>query len=482
MIRALVLLPAAAGLLAQTPAGLTPEETRGRQIYERGASSSGGRIAAVIGSGEPISGAVLPCANCHGHEGQGRPEGGISPSNITWDVLTKPYAAPNPGGRTHSPYNERLLRRAFGMGIDPAGNQLNEAMPRYQMSLEDAKDLVAYIGKLGRTVDSGIGDSAIRIGVMLPAQGASDNSPSIRKILNDYFGRVNESGGIFNRHIEIVFGELPGDPHRKADALRRFLDREPVFAIAFADFSGAEREMSAVLRETGMPTISTIAPFPDTSAPLNPWVFYLDGGAAAEISALADFAGHLPGWRSAPLIVCSGDAVPGQTISELKQRLRDTGLGDASATDCARLPASGGPVFWLRTEPPPIGPSADAPYRLFFSGALSPDLSRIRGADTNAEAFVAVETGSAPSAAPDPDARLRTVWERTTTSAGVLAEALRRAGRGLTRASFVEALEGFDRVQTDLGVPLTFGPARRVGFLGVRVLKWDPVRGAWIAQ
>src|SRR6516164_6877679 len=46
------------------------------------------------------------------------------------------------------PYNERLVIRAVTMGIDSGGNRLNAAMPKYQLTREQADDLVAYLKRL----------------------------------------------------------------------------------------------------------------------------------------------------------------------------------------------------------------------------------------------------------------------------------------------------------------------------------------------
>src|SRR5437016_3452699 len=97
---------------------------RGRQIFESGTSPSGSAIEASIAGDGRLPGSVLPCANCHGRDGRGKPESGVVPSNLTWDALTKPYGLTHADGRTHPPYTERLLTRAITMGIDPAGNSL----------------------------------------------------------------------------------------------------------------------------------------------------------------------------------------------------------------------------------------------------------------------------------------------------------------------------------------------------------------------
>ena len=70
------LLVAAIALNAQT--GLTPDAKRGQQIYERGTSSTGGQVEALVGGGTKVPASVLPCVNCHRHDGLGRAEGGRS--------------------------------------------------------------------------------------------------------------------------------------------------------------------------------------------------------------------------------------------------------------------------------------------------------------------------------------------------------------------------------------------------------------------
>ncbi len=58
----------------------TPQEMRGEQIYTTGTSESGGEITALFGAaGTAIPAQAAPCANCHGMDGRGRPEGGSAP-------------------------------------------------------------------------------------------------------------------------------------------------------------------------------------------------------------------------------------------------------------------------------------------------------------------------------------------------------------------------------------------------------------------
>src|SRR5260370_26292650 len=110
-----------AGAVCILAVDLAPQEARGKQIFVHGSSVS--KITATLGgdSGE-LPGETLPCANCHGLDGRGKPEGGVVPSNIRWSELAKPYAVERQDGRKRPPYTLQSLKRAITPGLDPAGN------------------------------------------------------------------------------------------------------------------------------------------------------------------------------------------------------------------------------------------------------------------------------------------------------------------------------------------------------------------------
>lgn len=128
-------------------AELTPQEMRGRAIYQRGEGSSEQSIAAFIGEIE-VPASTLTCAGCHGDAGTGKSEGGIAAGNVTWQNLTKESGHTHADGRKHAPFTEATFARALTDGVDPDGNNLLTAMPRYRMSAEDIAALVAYLKRI----------------------------------------------------------------------------------------------------------------------------------------------------------------------------------------------------------------------------------------------------------------------------------------------------------------------------------------------
>lgn len=92
----------------------------------------------------------ITCVSCHGPDGRG---GEVTMMmlqfdvpDITWDNLTEEEE--HEEHEEHPPYTEETLKRAITQGLDPAGEMLEELMPRWQMSEQDLDDLVDFIKTL----------------------------------------------------------------------------------------------------------------------------------------------------------------------------------------------------------------------------------------------------------------------------------------------------------------------------------------------
>ena len=129
-------------------------ESNGERIYFRAGSSSGEPI--TYSGGATMMHHRVACVNCHGPEGKG---GRVTMMmwrfdvpDITWDNLTQEeHHEEKPGEEEHEehpPYTEETLKKAITRGINPAGEPLDELMPRWRMSERDLDDLVDFIKTL----------------------------------------------------------------------------------------------------------------------------------------------------------------------------------------------------------------------------------------------------------------------------------------------------------------------------------------------
>ena len=153
-------------------AQLTPAQAAGKRIYKDGVSPSTRMIEAVLGDGSTrVPARLMPCASCHGSDGQGRPEGSVVPSTITWNVLALPVKKTSALSRQRLAYDQTSLGRAITQGVDSARHRLGSAMPRYRLSPRDLDSLIQYLRVLDKDVDPGLTGSTIRLGVIVPIDG-----------------------------------------------------------------------------------------------------------------------------------------------------------------------------------------------------------------------------------------------------------------------------------------------------------------------
>lgn len=498
----LVLLAVAMSLGAQVE--LTPQEKRGKQIFLTGTSPSGKPIVARLGEESvEVPASTLPCAGCHGYDGRGRAEGGVVPSAITWEALTKPYQVALPGGRRRPPYDEVSLRAAIALGLDPAGNALNPAMPRYGFSREDMADLIAYLKRLSADLDPGLSDHTIRIGTVLPDAGPlGELGAEVRGILQAYFDELNAAGGLYERKLELrTLPLLPGPGAEQA--VRDFLAREQVFALIAPFTAGMDRAIMAVLEERQVPTIGALTLYPQVKIPVARYSFYLMAGLPDQARALLDYAAtHLAGaGLEVVLIAPEGEALEtiGAALEQQCQKrncrmLHRLGYRAGALSPrqvLARFPNTEGQLcFFFGTGPETAALLAEAdrigwfPY-LFFSGSLLGKELWEAPARFHDRIFLSYPMAPQEQTQAALQQFRELVQRHQLTSkhlafqlsalaaAKIFVEAVRRAGRELSREKLVDTLESFYKYETGLLPPVSFGPNQRIGAGDVYVVRAD---------
>jgi hypothetical protein len=204
-------------------------------------------------------------------------------------------------------------------------------------------------------------------------------------------------------------------------------------------------------------------------------MFYLDGGSSEEMDALVRFAAErYPGKDVSVAIVESEHERSRQAAKWLRARLSESGrvhvtLAEGDQPVNADLIFCLGPFAKLRME---RGAVVMVPGSLMGGAAVVPP-------NPSTTLFVAYNSGM-PEHGTGSEATLRPLWNRATASAALMVEAMRIAGRTLSRSSVVAALESFREVGTDLGVPISFGPARRIGATGAQPVLFEFVKGRMV--
>lgn len=492
-------------------------ERRGKQIYVQGTSASGKEILAYLGeSSLEVAGSAMPCANCHGLNGQGKPEGGVDPSNLTWESLTKPYGLTHADGRRHPAYTDRGLELAITRGTDPAGNKLLNVMPRYQMASGDLTDLIAYLKRLGKDLDPGIYEDKIVIGTAVPTKGAlAEMGQAVKAATSAFFDELNTRGGVYNRRFELKFVETGETPAATRTNLERWLSDEQIFAMTGAFIAGAEKDLLPLLSEKEVPLIGPFTLYPATSFPLNRQVFYLFSGTEGQFRALVDFAARSPELKNPGVaVVYPRSEINEKLLEAIKEQTKKQGWGALQTYDyvadqfdiaiASRLKqAKVSVVFFLGNSAEALSFMREAEKVSWFPSLFLPSANAGAGIFEAPAGFDGKLFLSFPTSPVDQTAEglneFRALWQKYKLSpkhmtaqisaysaAKILAEALKKAGRDLSREKLIQVLEGFYEYRTGLTPAISYGPNRRIGAMGAYVTTVDlkakqfiPV-GGWI--
>lgn len=483
---------------------LSPAEERGREIYLTGESPAGRPITAWLGDDRlELPGTAAVCGSCHGHDGSGRPESGVLPSNITWTFLTRSYGHRHESGLEHPPFDEASLARYLRTGLYPNGERGDPFMPVYEMADEDLADLIAYLKRVGEVLDPGVTEDAVRIGTLIPAGGPLGEIGSvIRDVLAAHFADVNAKGGVFGRRLELVVREIPAE-EGGPEWVAAWLEEARPFALVSPFTPRLDRDLEALVAAPGVPLIGPFTLYSAQSFALDRQVYYVYPGLGEQLAALVHFTADELGLEQPRLaVVYPRDTPPEEAIETLEEAvsrrgwpplLRETfpaGGLDAAAMVARLRDAGADGIVSLVVEPElrSLLAAAEAtgwaPHVL-APGVLSggvlfevspsfrqrlyvayPTLPQDRQAW--ALARVAKLLGDHPRAR----SHLQAVVSAFAASE-VLVEGLRRAGRSLSRRELTAALEKLYRFETGLTPPVTFTANRRVGARGAYILAPD---------
>jgi ABC-type branched-subunit amino acid transport system substrate-binding protein len=489
-------------------AQLTPAQAAGKQIYNEGTSPSGRPIDAILGEGSTrVPGNLMLCASCHGFDGKGRPEGGITPSIVTWDALMAPLRSKDVLGHRRPAYNLLSLRRAITHGVDPLGKSLGVTMPRYQISTRDLNNLIEYLRVLGKESEPGLTAASIRLGTIIPAAGpfAASGQHSVA-LIKAYFDELNLQGGIYGRRVDLLVLQASGTPGEVARQTERFVRTSNLFAMVGILYPGAETALADLMERLGVPAIGAFASNAEEDAALRSRSFYLLSGLSQQASVLVKFAGDHAQDPAAKVAVVYPESMVHlanrvteqcrtaslTAVTELKyakfeaRRIAESLSGQNVATifflgtgrELAEMLAAASGLHWQPTvyQPGPLAGedvlriAATFDDRVFLSFPTLPsDLEPDALGEYTALA-IKHKLGQA-----QPARSLATL-----ASAKVLIEGLRRSGQQLGREKFMSTMAAMYGFQTGLTPPISFGATKRIGALGAYVVKLDLKNKAFV--
>lgn len=463
---------------------LTVQEAAGKRLYREGVSSSGAQVMARVGAADmSVPGSVLACANCHGKDGMGKPEGGVRPPVLSWQRLALGSGTRQANGREYPAYGEASLARAIQQGRDPAGNRLDPAMPRFSLAQADQRNLTAYLKRVAEDRDPGLQDATLRLGTLLPASGElAQAAHVVEGVLQGYIARINAEGGIHGRQLHLVVLDPGPDRASAQQALERLLGTEQVFALVMPMAPALEGSLAAQLEVAGVPLVGAL-----NDEPYSRQIFAPLPGLREQLMSLAEYAETSLQARQGPTLIVFGDATQAVLARRLQSDLRERGWAQVQVQAFEGPVTPAQVVFYLGQAAvfarltAALQTAGQTPYLLAASSQVGGEVLQVPEQWSRrlflAYPFIPSDWSAAGRAAlaqvrerQGLDGRQALLQVGAWCSMVLLEEGLKRAGRDASRDKLVTVLESLHDVQTGLTPPLSFGPGRRQGMAGAHVV------------
>jgi ABC-type branched-subunit amino acid transport system substrate-binding protein len=381
-------------------------------------------------------------------------------------------------------------------GVDPAGNVLAPAMPRYALSDGDIDALAAYLARIDATRHPGIGDTSIRVGTLLPASGRfAAAGDAVRDVLARYFDQLKRNGGVHGRRVELVIEARTDDDESGILAMNRLIADDDVFALVAPLSARIEHRLAEAADAAQIAVVGPLTLYPEDSRASSANVFHLLPGVAELAEVLAVHSIPTLGVSGRRVAMLCADDDEGRAIADrVEARFRERGYGalirvplakrstpstlatrlvdadaagivvlanDASLSDVARVLARRETtVQWL--FPAPLVPRDLLDWPAAYQGRIAiayPTLPGDRTPSAALEFDALTKHDGTPRA-------FRALQAQAYSAASVLVEALSRGGRDLSRRKLVAALEGLHNFEPGLVPPITYNADRRIGSLG----------------
>ncbi|HXD30656.1 MAG TPA: hypothetical protein VN643_06050 [Pyrinomonadaceae bacterium] len=301
---------------------MKPNPEIGKRIYREGVLPSGKPLRAMMQAEVSVEGTRATCASCHRRSGFGSSEGAalVPPvigsflfggrelqrnelfRRLFQEIQPNPLRARLRGTTRRPAYTEETFATALREGRDSLGRQLDPAMPRYNLTREDTRHLMAYLNSLETNPEPAVSSSVIHFATVITEGAAAEQRRAILDVMNAFVRWRNaETKGLIQRPGHAAFydatsysglrewtfdvWELKGPPATWPRQLARYYQKQPVFALLGGVGLESWQPVHDFCERTEVPCL-----FPNTALPVSTagaYSIYFTGGLTTEAAALA---------------------------------------------------------------------------------------------------------------------------------------------------------------------------------------------------
>lgn len=296
----------------------------GERMYRNGILPSGKPMEAFIRGDVEVDSTAFSCSSCHLRAGLGSYEGGVVTPPTTGSKLYKPYRRPpsmgdkpDQSGRyiyaktviERPAYTRETLAHAMRFGIDPAGQEFNDVMPRYPLSDRDMAILIRYLEELSSAPSPGASSSQFKFATIISDDVSQDERQALLIPLRRFIDRKNHQKQMYEDFIKFGYAptpemqfafrnatldvwELKGSPETWQTQLAEYQKNNPVFAVLGGISNQDWRPVHDFCESERLPCMFPITDFPVVSE-TGWYTYYFNKGYAQEGEAVARYLNRL---------------------------------------------------------------------------------------------------------------------------------------------------------------------------------------------
>ena len=355
--------------------------------------------------------------------------------------------------------------------------------------------------------EKGVTESEVKVGASLDMTGPiAFVGKSVSDGMNVCFSAVNEEGGIHGRKIIQIIEDHGYKPSRAAASVAKLNDRDEVFAIVGTAGTPTTLSMVPALEKAGLPLVGTGSFSPKLANPPKKYVFHLLTNYNDQMRIGLDYIVKDLGVKKPKLgMIYQDDDFGKHCLEGLEQQAKKYGIPIVATVtykrgaidfnpQVVRMMKAGIEYCFLATIYRETAGVVKEALKLgwkptFMVSAAASDPITLKLSGPAADGLLGVACGELLDSQ-------RPGWkkyvERTKKYgkgkpafyhsvgylyAEVFCEALRLAGRDLTRENFVKAMEKIKDFDSGVGPNITFGPNLRSGAHSAFIVKANAAKG-----
>jgi branched-chain amino acid transport system substrate-binding protein len=365
---------------------------------------------------------------------------------------------------------------------------------------------MSFLGSGKAEADPGVTDNEILIGVSTVLTGGfSADGVDTKRSIDLFLDQINGAGGIHGRKLKVIYEDDAYNATKGVAAVRKLIELDKVFCIIGPGGSPPALAARPIIEKEGVPTVCVMSLYDTLVDPHTKYLFQFNITSYGETEILCDYIKNTYRSKKAGVLVVKGE-YGASTMRTLEPALKKRDI----TVDIAESAPMGSPDYttqWLRIKAANpdfiilalLGRDSGVGIRQARELGLTQKvfgtslLNMVGVAPTAGKAIEGVEFVCNMPGSPDfptgkfkqymdafhakyPEVAIKDMGTASMMPYGTIscvAEAMRRAGKDLTREKFLLALESLRDYDTVTTVPITFTSTDHRGMKYNTVLRYD---------